>query len=40
MNNTNSTISMGGTFSPFLSLVFLLSVLPRIFVVSDVKSPR
>ena len=28
------------TFSPFLSLVILFSVLPSIFIVSDVKSSR
>ena len=38
--NTNSATSKFGTFSPFLSLVILLSVLPSNFIVSGVKSSR
>ena len=36
--NTTPVISKGGTFSPFLSLVILFSVLPSNFFVSGVKS--
>ena len=37
---TTSVISKCGTFSPFLSLVTLFSVLPCNFIVSSVKSSR
>ena len=38
--NTTSVISRGGTFSPFLSLVILFSVLPKKFIVSGVESSK
>ena len=38
--NTTSAISKWGTFSPFLSLVILLLVIPSNFTVSGVKSSR
>ena len=38
--NTTSVISRCGTFSPFLSLVILFSVLLSNFIVSSVKSSR
>ena len=39
-NSYYSAISKRGTFSPFLSLVILLLVLPSNFIVSGVKSSR